>query len=269
MLRALTVPMLAAAALGSYACAAYAADDPFPVVAAAYLVQVQGRTLWENAADKRLPSASLTKIMPALLVLERGELDSVTTISPGAAAATGARLRLRVGSRMKAGDLLVATLVRSANDACLALAEWHSGSEARFVAAMNARARSLDLQNTHFENACGFDAEGQYSSAADLARLTEVALADQRFRTIVALRRATLWTADGQRTYRIKTTNALLDRLPGAEGVKSGYTDKAGRCVVALAERDGVRVLLVMLDAPDRWWDAHGLIDRAFAAARR
>jgi len=266
MFRALVTLALAAMALGT---CAHAAEDPFPGIAAAYLVQVQGRTLWANAADKRLPLASLTKIMTALLVLERGELDSVTTISASAAAATGARLRLMAGSRMKVTDLLVATLVRSANDACVALAEWHSGSAAKFVETMNARARALDLQNTHFENACGFDADGQYSSASDLARLTEVALADERFRKIVALRRATLRSADGRRTYRIETTNALLDRLPGAEGVKSGYTDKAGRCVVALAQRDGRRVLLVMLDATDRWWDAHELIERAFAAARR
>jgi D-alanyl-D-alanine carboxypeptidase (penicillin-binding protein 5/6) len=262
---------LAGLALAAAALAAplYAAENPYPDLAAAYLVQAEGRTLWANAVGKRLPPASLTKIMTALLVLERGGLQDSTTISKRAAAATGARLRLAAGSRVGVGDLLVATLVGSANDACRALAEWHSGSESRFVAAMNERARALGLRDTHFQNACGFDGARHYSSAEDLARLAEAAMANERFRAIVALREAVVRTADGSRTYRVETTNALLGRLPGAIGIKSGHTRKAGRCIVALAERGGRRVLLVMLGAANRWWDAHDVIERAFAAGAR
>jgi D-alanyl-D-alanine carboxypeptidase (penicillin-binding protein 5/6) len=243
-----------------------AADNPYPDLAAAYLVQVEGRTLWANATTRRLPPASLTKIMTALLVLERGGLDETTTISAHAAAATGSRLKVRAGERFKVEDLLVATLVGSANDACRALAEWHSGSESEFVAAMNRKVRALRLANTHFANACGFDAKGHYSSARDLARLAETAMANARFRGIVALREADLQDADG-RSFRVATTNALLGRLPGAIGIKSGHTRRAGRCIIVLAQRGSRHVLLVMLGAANRWWDAHDIVERAFAAA--
>lgn len=265
MRRALAGLALVAAAL---AAPLAAAEDPYPGLAAAYLVQVEGRTLWANAVARRLPQASLTKIMTALLVLERGRLGETTTISAHAAAAPGARLHVRAGERFRVDELLVAALVGSANDACRALAEWHSRSEARFVAAMNARARSLGLRDTHYANACGFDAKGHYSSARDLARLTGVAMANARFRDIVALREAEVRDAAG-RSFRVQTTNALLGRLPGAIGVKSGHTRKAGRCIVVLAERGTQHVLLVMLGAANRWWDAHDIVERAFAAGGR
>jgi len=245
-----------------------AADDPFPGLAAAYLVRVEGRTLWANDVARRLPPASLTKIMTALLVLERGGLDATTAISLHAAAAPGARLHVRAGEHFRIEDLLVAALVGSANDACRALAEWHSGTEARFVAAMNARARALGLRDTHYANACGFDARGHYSSARDLARLADTAMANARFRAIVALREAEVRDAGG-RSYHVQTTNALLGRLPGAIGIKSGHTRKAGRCIIVLAERGTRHVLLVMLGAANRWWDAHDLVERAFAAGAR
>lgn len=265
MRRALAgLALVAAAAL---AAPLSAADNPYPELAAAYLVQVEGRTLWAGAAARRLPPASLTKIMTGLLALERGALQEETAISAHAAAAIGSRLGLRAGQRFRVEDLLVATLVGSANDACRALAEWHSGSEARFVAAMNARARALGLADTRFANACGFDAKGHYSSARDMARLAETAMQTARFREIVALREAAVQAADGSATYRVQTTNALLGRLPGAIGIKSGHTSKAGRCIVVLAERGTRHVLLVMLGAANRWWDAHDIVERAFAAA--
>ena len=267
MRRALAgIALVAAAALAAPLCAA---DNPYPGLAAAYLVQVEGRTLWADAAARRLPPASLTKVMTALLVLERGGLQQTTTISTRAAAATGARLRVRAGTRFRIEDLLVAALVGSANDACRALAEWHSGSEPRFVAAMNRRARALGLRDTRFANACGFDAAGHYSSAEDLARLAETAMQNERFRAIVALREALVHDADARRTYRVETTNALLGRLPGAIGIKSGHTRKAGRCIIVLAERGTRHVLLVMLGAANRWWDAHDVVERAFAAGTR
>ena len=264
MRRALAgLALVAAAALAQPLCAA---GNPYPELAAAYLVQVEGRTLWAGAAARRLPPASLTKIMTALLVLERGALQETTTISARAAAATGSRLRAHAGERFKVDDLLVATLVGSANDACRALAEWHSGSEAGFVAAMNRKARALGLRDTHFANACGFDAKGHYSSAQDMARLAEIAMQNARFHEIVALQEAVVHDSEGQ-AFRVETTNALLGRLPGAIGVKSGHTRKAGRCIVVIAERGARHVLLVMLGAANRWWDAHAIVERAFAAA--
>ncbi len=243
--------------------------DRFPRAAAAYLVVLDGRELWARDADRPRPPASLTKIMTALVALE-GPWDpaALATVSPRAARATGTRLGLRAGERLAAGDLLTATLVASANDACLALAEHLAGGEAAFVARMNARSAALGLTATRFENACGHDGPGQRTSARDLVALTRAALAHGEVRRLAALEAATLRTEAG-RAIAIKTTNALLGRLDGARGVKTGYTPAAGRCVVALVERGGAELLLVLLDAADRWWAAAGLVEKAFDEAGR
>jgi len=243
--------------------------DRFPGAARAYLVALDGRELWARQADRPLPPASLTKIMTALVALE-GAWDerALATVSPRAARATGTRLGLRAGERLAAGDLLAATLVASANDACLALAEQAAGGEAAFVARMNARAAALGLRATRFENACGHDGPGQRSSARDLLALTRVALARPELRRLAAVPALTIRTEAG-RAIELRSTNALLGRLDGARGVKTGYTPAAGRCVVALVERGGAELLVVLLDAADRWWAAAGLIEKAFDEARR
>lgn len=243
--------------------------DRFPGAAAAYLVALDGRELWARDADRPRPPASLTKITTALVALE-GAWDpaALATVSARAARASGTRLGLKAGERLSAGDLLAATLVASANDACLALAEHAAGSEAAFVARMNARAAALGLRATRFENACGHDGPGQRSSARDLMALSRAALAHPEVRRLAALEAATLRTADG-RDLPLRSTNALLGRLEGARGVKTGYTPAAGRCVVALVERGGAELLVVLLDAADRWWAAAGLVEKAFDEARR
>lgn len=245
----------------------HGADDAFPTAASAYLVKIGDRVLWAGQAEERLPPASLTKIMTALLAIEHGNLQQIATVSAHAAAAQGTRLGLRRGERISATDLLSATVIRSANDACRALAEWHSGSEARFVARMNDRAARLGLSDTHFANACGFDAPDHYASAADLAKLAELALADSQFAQLAKTVKARVHILDG-RSILFENTNALLGRLPGTIGVKSGYTRKAGQCIAAAAERNGVRVLMIMLNARNRWWDAHGMMERAFALSQ-
>jgi serine-type D-Ala-D-Ala carboxypeptidase (penicillin-binding protein 5/6) len=245
-----------------------AAENAFPTIAAAYIVKNGDSVLWAGAERERLPPASLTKIMTALLVVEDYRPQQLITVSARAARQTGTRLGLRAGERMGVEDLLAATLLASANDACLALAEGYAGTETRFVARMNRRAAALGLPDTRFANACGFDAPGHLSSAADLARLTEVALRNPVFTTLVAQRSVRIRTATGARSFDVANTNALIGRLPGAMGVKSGYTRRAGKCVVALVERDGVRILMVLLAGRNRWWDTHGVIERAFAVAR-
>jgi D-alanyl-D-alanine carboxypeptidase (penicillin-binding protein 5/6) len=248
-----------------------AAQDAFPSVASAYLVKVQNQTVWAKGPTKRLPPASLTKIMTALLVLDAYRPHDVVAIGPAAAAEPGTRLGLHAGDRMTVEDLLAAMLLSSANDACHALADWLAGDEARFARLMNRRARELGLADTQFANACGLDAPGHYSSARDLALLTEVALRQPIFAELVAKRKAHLHSADGYRQFAIENRNALIGRFPEVKGVKSGYTSKAGKCLVAVAERAGVRVLIVLLNAPDQWWHAHAMFERAFswAAERR
>ncbi len=243
--------------------------DPFPGVARAYLVKVDGRELWAHRPEVPLPPASLTKIMTGLLVLERARLDEVVTVSRAAASETGHRIHLRKGDRLRVRDLLTAALVASANDASHALADHVAGSEARFVALMNRRARELGLAHTRFANASGHDQAGHYASPRDLARLAEAAMALPEFAARAATVRATIRTVEGRRSFKLENMNQLVGRYPGARGVKSGYTPGAGRCILAQAEAKGRRATLVLLHAADRWWDAEMLLDRALGLEGR
>jgi serine-type D-Ala-D-Ala carboxypeptidase (penicillin-binding protein 5/6) len=263
MLR-LALALAAALATGT----AQAADDPYPWIAAAYLVKRDGAVLWAGSPERRLPPASLAKLMTALLALERGKLDEPVTVGKGVLQATGTRIGLKPGERLSARDLLAATVVRSANDACRALADHLGGSTKVFIQAMNQRAVMLGMANTRFADPCGHDRKDQYSSAADLMALAEQVMRHDEYLRLARLGRTTIKTLDGERSFTLNNTNALLGRYPGAIGLKTGYTEGAGNCLVALAERDGVRVLAVLLNAPNRWWNAAGLLDRAFAAAR-
>jgi D-alanyl-D-alanine carboxypeptidase (penicillin-binding protein 5/6) len=243
--------------------------DAYRNVAKAYMVKVGRDIIWEGASETRLPPASLTKMMTALLVLESYRPDDVVEISPEAAAETGSRLGLRTGDRILLADLLAATLIRSANDACHALADWHSGSEAVFVARMNQRAEQLGLRDTHFENACGHDHPDHLTTARDLAVIAETAMNNPTFARIVTKDRMAFRSVDGRRTFRIKTTNHLIGTLDGIQGVKTGFTNGAGPCLVAMAERNGERVWLVLLNARNRWWNATAMIDSAFTQGQR
>jgi len=239
--------------------------DAYHDVAKAYLVKIGDQVIWEGSAEKRLPPASLTKMMTALLVVESYRPDDIVTVSAEAEAETGSRIGLRAGDRMLLADVLAATLIRSANDACHALADWHSGSEAVFVERMNQRAQQLGLHDTHFENACGHDNPDHYSSAHDLAVIAETAQKNPTFARIVTKPRLAVRSADGRRTFRFKSTNHLIGVLDGVMGTKTGFTEGAGPCLVATAERNNVRVTLVLLNARNRWWSATAMIDNAFA----
>ena len=144
-----------------------------------------GRVLYQHESLKRLSPASLTKIMSALVILEKGKLDDQATISRNAARAPKTHLRLRPGEVFKLEDLLKAMLIVSANDACLAAVEHVGGDEEQFVMLMNAKAAALGLTDTHFSNGCGFDGPEHYSTAEDLAKLSEVALQNPVFRALV------------------------------------------------------------------------------------
>lgn len=246
--------------------AAHAAESYHPAVSAG-LVKIQNEVVWEQDADERLPQASLTKIMTALLILEKYQPDAVVTVGAEAAAAHPTKIGLRKGDRMRVSDLLAATLIHSANDACHALADWHSGSEEEFVERMNERAKQLGLHNTHFANACGFDAEGHYSSANDLAKLADLALQNRTFSRLVTKQKMMIRSVDGRRKFAFQTTNALIGKYEGAQGVKTGFTFKAGPCLVAISKRKDVRVMIVMLNARNRWPNAREMFDLAFEQA--
>lgn len=263
---------LAALLLATPAFAAATAQydsDPFTVAAHAYFVEINGQPRWQRQADLPLPPASLTKLMTALLVLEHGELARLVTVSPTAARQGGTRIGLRAGERYRSIDLLTATLVSSANDACHALAETGgiAPSSAAFVRQMNQRAAALGLKATHFRNPCGFDAPGQVSTARELAVIARAALRFPEFVRIVALQRVEIRAYAGQRFLTKSSTNPLLGNYAPAMGVKTGYTTLAGPCLIALGRRDDTEVLLVMLNASNRWWDAIALFEQGFVAA--
>lgn len=239
--------------------------DPWPRAAAAYLVVVNGAVLWARAPDRALPPASLTKIMTALLVLDRWSPNAVVTVSPVAAAATGSRLGLRTGEQLTMASAFEALLVASANDACTALAEHTAGSVAEFVQLMNRKAQALHLDATRFRNPCGLDAPGHRSSASDLYRLTKLAMNKPEFARAVKMPGIAISTVGGRHLEK-SSGNQLLGRLAGTVGVKSGFTSGAGKCLVALVRRGADEVTVVLLDAPDRWWSASILIEDAFAA---
>ncbi len=238
--------------------------DRFPDAAPSYLVAVDGNLLWARAPDTPRAPASLVKMLTALDALESPPAGEWLTVSRQAAAATGTRAGLRAGEKIRVKDAVAAMLVGSANDACLAVAESLSGSGAAFARRMNRRAAELGLPGTHLVDPCGHDAPGQHATARDLWTLARVALRNPEFRRMVALPSVRLETRDG-RVLEVRSSNVLLGRLPGADGVKTGFTPEAGKCVVVHAERGGHEVLVVLLGAPDRWWTAAALVERAFA----
>ncbi len=237
----------------------HATDRPVIKASALYLVELKsGRVLLEKDAAKRLPPASLTKIMTALVALESAPLQEVVKIDRRAVVHHSA-YNFRPGEQFLLRDLVTAMLVASANDACEAVA-WHiGGDDKQFVTMMNERARKLGLKNTHFANPCGFDAPGHYSTAADLAKLTERALQQPIFAMMVRTLVRDIATVDGARQMSLHSTNELLVD-PDVNGVKTGYTSKAGRCLIASMFKDGHRLLLVGLNVMDRWDQASRLL---------
>jgi D-alanyl-D-alanine carboxypeptidase (penicillin-binding protein 5/6) len=261
----LLVAMLMTAST-AWPCAARAEDPPLdqperPSIKASalYLVELQsGRVLLEKNPTRRLPPASLTKIMTALVALESAPLQEVVKIDRRAIV-HHSPYNFRAGEEFLLRDLLTAMLVASANDACEAIA-WHiGGDDKRFVVMMNERARQLGLKNTHFANPCGFDAPGHYSTAADLAKLTEQALQQPFFSMMVRTVVRDIATVNGSRRISLHSTNELLID-PDVNGVKTGYTSKAGRCLIASMFKDGQRLLLVGLNVVDRWEQASKLL---------
>lgn len=220
-----------------------------------------GRTLYEFESTKRLSPASLTKIMSALVILEFGQLEDQVTVSRHASRAHKTHLRLRAGQVFRLDDLLKAMLIVSANDACVAAVEHVGGDEEKFVTLMNTKATALGLADTHFSNGCGFDAPDHYSTAEDLAKLSEHALQHPVFKQLVREEREIITPLNGHRSYLLRNTNRLLGRVPGVVGVKTGFTSRAGRCLIAKVSQDGNDLLVVILNSNRRWNTALSLIN--------
>ena len=229
----------------------------------AILVDAQsGRVLFEKNADERRLLASTTKIMTGLLVCQTQDLTREVCVPAEAAGVEGSSLYLKAGQRVTIETLLYGLLLRSGNDAAVALAIAASGSVEAFCARMNERAQELGMQNTHFENPNGLDGDGQFSTARDLAKLAAAAMENETFRTVVSSRS---YCAEG---WSFTNHNKLLWRVEGCDGVKTGYTKKAGRILVGSAVRDGRRLICVTMNDPDDWRDQSALFEYGFSAFR-
>ncbi|MDU2064865.1 MAG: D-alanyl-D-alanine carboxypeptidase family protein [Sporomusaceae bacterium] len=242
-----------------------------PLIKAEAAILLDGRTgqvLYEKNSTKRQAPASTTKILTALLAIESGRLDEVVTVSPAAAATPGSTMQLYTGQKITMRELLTGLLLRSGNDAAVAIAQHLAGSTEAFAALMNQRALELGAASSHFMNPHGLSHADHYVSAYDLARITQYALMNQTFAAIVRLKETQIdWTdRRGQEADRnLRNTNKLLWMLPEADGVKTGTTGRAGPCLVASATKDNQQLIAVVLHDSARWHDAAALLNYGFS----
>ena len=215
-----------------------------------------GQVLYEKNGDRQMLIASTTKIMTALVVLEHAAPDDVITVTPDHMA-EGSSMYLRAGETVRVEELLYGLLLCSGNDAALALTEC-AGGLTPFVALMNEKAAALGMAHTSFANPNGLDADGHYSTARDMAVLAAAAVENPTFRRICSSRSVTI----GQRT--MENHNRLLRQVEGCVGLKTGYTQAAGRTLVSCTERDGCRLVAVTLQDGNDWVDHAALYDYGF-----
>lgn len=236
-------------------------------VAARSAILVDGATgtvIWARRPHERRPVASTTKIMTAVLALERLRRHDLVTIDPSVTRVAPLREGLRAGERVPAEKLLYGLMLYSGNDSALALAIAAAGSRPAFVRLMNEKARELGLRDSHFSTPSGVVDRDNRSSAWDLAALARYAMRSPTFRTIVATRvkRVTWPPPTYAKVYVNK--NRLIGGYPGADGVKTGWTTRAGHTLVASAHRYGIRLIVVVLRSPDPFGDARRLLDFGF-----
>ncbi|MBQ7851139.1 MAG: D-alanyl-D-alanine carboxypeptidase [Clostridia bacterium] len=223
-----------------------------------------GRILLSHNEDAPLPMASTTKVMTALLAIELGDPDAPVTCSRNAFGVPGTSIYLSEGETLTLRDMLYGLMLASGNDAATAIAEHIGGSVADFCRMMTARAAELGCTNTVFLTPHGLPQEGHYTTARDLALIAREAMTHELFREIVGTQRATIpWEGRGYDRV-LNNKNRLLSTYEGATGMKTGYTKKAGRCLVFGAERDGMRIIGVVLNCADWFDEAARLMDKAF-----
>lgn len=220
---------------------------------------VSGRVLYEQNANEPRLIASITKLMTALVAAESGhDLQEHVTVAPEWVGVEGSSVYLQAGEQVTLETLLYGLLLRSGNDAAMAVAGFCGGSVETFVENMNAKAQELGMTNSHFANPHGLNAEEHYSSAYDMALLARACLENETVAKIVSTKSITL----GTRTFT--NHNKLLWRYEGCVGLKTGFTEKAGRTLVSAAKRNGMTLICVTLNAPDDWRDHAALFDYGF-----
>jgi len=237
-------------------------DVPAVTARAAILMDAEtGQVLYDKNAEQRRPPASTTKIMTALLALEGGNLQQEVTVSPEAALVGEASLDLRAGEKLTLEELIYGAMLRSGNDACVAIAEHIAGTESNFVLMMNQKAKLIGAFETSFKNTNGLPAEDHYTTTHDLALVTRYALKNSTFRKIVSTRDKII----GLHTkHYLNNTNRLLWSYSWVDGVKTGTTNEAGNCLVASATREGRQLISVVFHSDDRWQDSIKLLNYGF-----
>jgi len=217
-------------------------------------------TLYQKDPSTPLPIASTTKIMTALVASEYFNPNSPLTVRDGATI-PGTRVGLFRGEDLSFRSLLYGMLLSSGNDAAFAIAENYPGGVLGFVSQMNKKVAQLNLQNTHFDNPAGFDSPRHYSSASDLAKISQQALKNYQLARIFATKETSIVSLDKKYSHTLRNLNKLLTQVSGVLGVKTGKTDAARENLVTLVEREGRRVLLVVLGSDDRFGETTKLIE--------
>lgn len=243
---------------------AKAADNALSINAKAFVLMdpISGRILLEKNSQEKMAMASTTKIMTAIVALEKGDLQSQIRVSPRAASIGGSSFYLKPGDVLTLEDMLFGLLLPSGNDAAVAIAEHIAGTEDKFVQMMNQKALELGALNTHFTNPHGLDDPEHYTTAVDLAVISRYALKNIKFREIVQTKTKEIKYGDIDK--QIFNTNRLLWEFEGADGIKTGYTGKAGRCLVATAKNNGFHLLSVVLGSQNHFEDSKKLLNYGF-----
>lgn len=227
-----------------------------------------GRVLACKNENSQLAMASTTKIMTAITALENAkDLDEVFEISPKAVGVPGTSIYLRKGEKMTLRQLLYGLMLVSGNDASVAIGEKVGGTVNNFVEMMNKTALKIGAKNSHFDNTHGLDSKKHYTTAYDLALITSYALKNPLFKEIVSCKNIKIVSDQGKTRY-LKNKNKLLNSFIGCNGVKTGFTDDAGRCLVSSAERDGMQVVCVVLNCGPMFEECSTLMEQAFATYR-
>ena len=226
---------------------------------------VSGTVLFEKNSREVLPVASTTKIMTALLAFESEHRGNPVAITPEMISVEGSSMGLRAGEVLALGDIARGMMMASGNDGANAIALYLSDSAEAFSEKMNARAAELHMMQTHFVTPSGLDAEGHGSTAYDMALLAAEAMQNEEFAAAVGRMTLSVPFISPEKTVRYENHNRLLKLYPDCTGIKTGFTKKAGRCLVSSAERDGARFICVTLNAPDDWNDHMNLYDYGFA----
>ncbi|OGG02768.1 hypothetical protein A2W14_06595 [Candidatus Gottesmanbacteria bacterium RBG_16_37_8] len=238
--------------------------DPPPLSAESIIIKdlISGVTLYAKNENRLLFPASTTKVMTALIILDKYNLDDVFTVKT--VINDGRKMNLVSGEKLTVEALLYGTLVHSANDAAYTLAENYPGGLESFVKEMNNKAQSLGLENTYFTNPVGFDDPNHYTTASDLVRLAVYALKNKTIDKIVSTKAITVSDTSYTYFHDLTNVNALLGKVAGIAGLKTGFTENAGEILIATIKRNGQSVLFAVLKSSDRFGETVKLIDWVF-----